>query len=86
MTDKLWQAMSYKRKKKAALSLQVKQLVEFVANDKTLVFKLKLELLKTCMYHDEFEGFPVFKDLKISGVREEKQLFAVLLSCQLWPL
>lgn len=76
------------KKKKLCLSLQVKQLVEFVANDKTLVFKLKLELLKTCMYHYEFEGFPVLKDLKISGVGEEKekQLFALLLSSQLWPL
>jgi len=70
-----------KKKKKLTLALQIKQLVEFVASDKILVFKLKLEFLKTCIY--ELEGFPILKDLKISGVGEEKQLFALLLSSQL---
>lgn len=75
-----------KKKKKLTLALQIKQLVEFVANDKILVFKLKLEFLKTCIYHCELKGFPILKDLKISGVGEEKQPFALLLSSQLWPL
>lgn len=50
------------KKEKVTLSLQIKQLMEFVANDKTEVVKLKLEFWKTCIYHHELDGFPIFKD------------------------
>lgn len=55
------------QKKNVSLSLQIKQLIEFVANDKIQVFKLKLEFWKTCIHHRELEGFPVLKDFEISG-------------------
>lgn len=43
---------------KMNLSLQRKQLIVFVANDK-LSFQGKVEFYKTCIFHHELDRFPI---------------------------
>lgn len=57
-----WGSGSHFLKNELKLSLQGKQLVVVVANDKIQTFRWKLEFWKTYVLNHEFDGFPVLKN------------------------
>ena len=50
-------------------ALQEKEMMAFVATDKIQAFTWKLEFQKMCIYHQEFDNFPMCKNCsdKIGG-------------------
>lgn len=65
----IWQVFSQKiYRKKLSVSIQ---LIVFVANVKSTVFKQKLEFWKTCILHSELDSFPVPKDFFPMGCISE---------------
>ena len=56
VTQSIWQTVSPKQ---SDLSLQGKQMVVFIANDKTQAFKQKLEFLKMIILYHERNSFPI---------------------------
>lgn len=60
MVIKVWVFHKYFFKiERSELSLQVKQMTVFVANDKTGVFKQKSEFWKAGICHHEQDSFPI---------------------------